>query len=117
MEHRWGNRVPTDLPVRISCAHLTGNGTLRNLSVSGAFIETSLPLASLAMVRVRIPRDPHDSTAPAIVWGFVARRDSRGIGIEWCELATLQPADLPSLSWHSGSRQRSVESHAVVTIS
>lgn len=117
MEHRWGDRIEIDLPVRISGTQITGNGTLRNLSVSGAFIETSLPLESLALVRIRIARGPHGPRAPIVVWGFVVRHETPGIGIEWCELAPLRQEELPSLSWHSASRQRSVESRALVTIS
>jgi hypothetical protein len=91
MEHRWGNRISVDQPVRINSAGLSGTGTLRNLSVSGAFIETSLPLSTLAMVRVSIPRSPR-ARARADARGFVVRRERDGIGIEWFDLAALEPA-------------------------
>ena len=117
MEHRWGNRIVVDLPVRISGAGITGTGTLQDLSVSGAFIETALPLATLTLVRIQIPRGPNGRLEHADTWGFVVRQNHRGIGIEWCDLAPLPTTELPSLRWHSGSRQRSVESRALVTIS
>jgi len=117
MEHRWGNRITVDLPVRIGGAGITGTGMLRNLSVSGAFIETSLPLAALTMVRIQIPRGPYGRLEAADTWGFVVRQDHHGIGVEWCDLAPLQPVEVSSLSWHSASRQRSVRTRAPVTIS
>jgi hypothetical protein len=92
MEHRWGNRVAIDLPVRISAAGLAGTGILRNLSASGAFIETALPLALLTKVRVQTPRTASRRRTDA--WGFVVRQDAPGVGIEWCEIAPLRAEDL-----------------------
>ncbi|HTP40605.1 MAG TPA: PilZ domain-containing protein [Steroidobacteraceae bacterium] len=106
MEHRWGNRIAVDLPVRISGAGFTGTGILRNLSVSGGFIETSLPLPSLGMVCVQIPRGRNAGLPAAGTWGFVARQDQWGIGVEWCDLAPLAMSPA-ALSSHSVSRQRS----------
>jgi PilZ domain len=117
MEHRWGNRIVVDLPVRISGHGIAGAGTMRDLSVSGAFIETPLPLASLSMVRIQIPRGLDAQLPAADAWGFVVRQDRDGIGIEWCDLAPLPQLEMPALSWHSASRQRSVESSVHVTIS
>jgi len=107
MEHRWGSRILVDLPVRISGQGVTGTGTLRNLSVSGGFIETALPLAVLTMVRVQIPRGLDGGLPAADTWGFVVRHERHGIGMEWCDLAPL-PLQVRALSWHSVSRQRSV---------
>ena len=117
MEHRWGDRVAVDQPVRISSAGITGTGTLRNLSVSGAFIETSLPLAAMAKVRVWFPRAAGSRTASAAALGFVVRRERDAIGVEWCDLAVLRPADLAAFSWHAGSPQRTAETRRQITIS
>jgi hypothetical protein len=106
MEHRWGNRIAVDVRVRISTAGLVGNGTLRNLSVSGAFIETTLPLATMSLVHIRIARGPHGRASPAEASGFVVRKEGHGIGVEWVELAALQPADVAVASWHGNLRQR-----------
>jgi hypothetical protein len=87
MEHRWGHRISIDLPIWVSSGGIAGPGMLRNLSVSGALIETSLPLATLTMVRVQIPRSgelPHASA-----WGFIVRDGSNGFGIEWCDSPPL----------------------------
>jgi hypothetical protein len=94
MEHRWGTRVAIDLPVRISTEGLTGTGVLRNVSASGAFIETALPLAVLTMVRIHIPRDEACGTSHKDAWCFVVRQEARGVGVEWCEAAPLRVEDL-----------------------
>jgi ribosomal protein L19 len=117
MEHRWGDRVAIDVPVRISSNGATGSGTLRNISVSGAFIETALPLSALTMVRIVIPRSPDTGRARADARGFVVRRDRNGIGIEWCERAPMQAVEVKSLSWHSVSRHRNVATPRRITIS
>jgi hypothetical protein len=80
--------------VRISNAAVTGTGTLRNLSVSGGFIETSLPLSGMVTVRVWIAAGAGCRRSRRDIVGFVVRRESAGFGIEWCELAALRPADV-----------------------
>jgi hypothetical protein len=92
MEHRWGTRIPVNVPVRISSASLSGTGRLRDLSVSGAYIETALALPASAWVQVQVAR----GTQPVMrLSGLVIRRDGHGIGIEWLDLAPLELA--PSL--------------------
>jgi hypothetical protein len=93
MEHRWGTRIPVNVPVRISSAALAGSGTLRDLSVSGAYIETSLPLSASAWVRIQVRRRRQ---ATLQLSGFIIRHDGRGIGIEWLDIAPLDLA--PSLA-------------------
>lgn len=98
MEHRWGNRVAIDLPVRISTAGLAGTGVLRNLSASGAFLETALPLEPLSMVRVQIPRGSLRGSGSAVARGLVVRSDTTGVGIEWCEVAPVRLSELSELA-------------------
>jgi len=88
MEHRWGQRVGVDIPVRIT-GHpfAVRTGRLSNLSVSGAFIKAEFQPRLLSRIQVAIEmahRSRHD--AP-IVAAFVARRGKDGIGIEWCAFA------------------------------
>lgn len=80
MEHRWGERTPVDIPVRLR-AHGGGLGTgqLADVSSSGAFIRIWRKLAPLTCVDVMI--DEH--AVPA----FVVRDTDDGIGMEWCDLA------------------------------
>jgi len=104
MEHRWGNRIAIDLPVRISTAGLAGTGVLRNFSTSGAFVETALPLAPLSMVRVQIPRGSLRGSGGTDARGLVVRLDVAGVGIEWCDVEPVrlsdfsQPMEIPRIS-------------------
>lgn len=86
MEHRWGERVGVDIPVRITGHPFTvRTGRLSNLSVSGAFIRADVDVRPLSriLVAIELPQRPK-SDAPMIP-AFVARRLKDGIGIEWCE--------------------------------
>jgi hypothetical protein len=86
MEHRWGERVGVDIPVRITGHPFTvRTGRLANLSVSGAFIraDVDVRLLSRISVAIELPRRPKRD-APMIP-AFVARKFKDGIGIEWCE--------------------------------
>jgi hypothetical protein len=88
MEHRWGERVGVDIPVRITAHHFTVRpGRLANLSVSGAFIKAAFELRLLSRIQVAIEL-PHRSKheAPTVA-AYVARKFKDGIGIEWCEFA------------------------------
>ena len=47
MEHRWGHRLPTNLPVRLRCLHALASGCrclgcVENVSTSYALIRTEL---------------------------------------------------------------------------
>jgi hypothetical protein len=86
MEHRWGERVGVDIPVRITGQPFTvRTGRLSNLSVSGAFIRAEVDVRPLSriVVAIELPHRPK-SDAPMIP-AFVARKLKDGIGIEWCE--------------------------------
>jgi hypothetical protein len=56
MEHRWGQRVTVEVPVRIEVGgRASARGILRNASISGALIETSLELPVFSNLMVSIP--------------------------------------------------------------
>jgi hypothetical protein len=56
MEHRWGQRVTFEVPVLILAdGRVLGCGVLRNASISGALIETSLELPVFSNLIVSIP--------------------------------------------------------------
>jgi hypothetical protein len=85
MEHRWGIRRPCRARVSVSAGGgLTGVGGLRNISMSGAFLETALPLplyAQLAVAVLRGDGSTHLLEFPAVV----VRHEPDGVGIEWCD--------------------------------
>jgi PilZ domain-containing protein len=105
MEHRWGERVPLDLPVRLELAgELLAHGRLRNASISGALVvtESRFPLLATVEVVLHTPRAPSGRLAlPACV----VRREDGALGLEWrdmaCEsvVALLRAADARAPLW------------------
>lgn len=78
MEHRWGERLPIEIPVQLRrLSGAVGAGTITNASGSGAFIRTSLPNPPLARIDILI--DGHCLAA------FAVRNSAEGVGVEWCE--------------------------------
>ena len=78
MEHRWGRRIACGASVQLSIADgIGGAGRLRNVSTSGAFIETALELHPLTRIAIRL-RDVE-------ILAAVARIARDGVGVEWCE--------------------------------
>ncbi|MEO8018843.1 MAG: PilZ domain-containing protein [Pseudomonadota bacterium] len=85
MEHRWGRRIACSADVRITASNgVSGTGRFRDVSSSGAFIETSLAIPNLARVIVAITRG--DNTQKE-VRAILVRRDQDGVALEWCEAA------------------------------
>jgi hypothetical protein len=76
------------VPVRLNIdAGTAGRGTIRNASISGALIETSLelPLHNNLVVELSVPDGK--TTAIHSLGACVVRLDSSGIGIEWRDMA------------------------------
>jgi hypothetical protein len=86
MEHRWGRRRPCRARAFLSAGGgLAGVGGLRNVSMSGAYLETELPLLPFTQIAVSVmlPDGSHGAEYTATV----VRRDAGGVGIEWSETA------------------------------
>lgn len=92
MEHRWGHRLSTKIPVRLRCVQARDSGCrclgcLENVSVSGALIRTELGIRPAANVVV-------ETLAPALgllgreLPASVVRASSGEISVEWIELAS-----------------------------
>jgi len=85
--HRWGQRIAVHIPVQVAaCALPAFHGHLKNLSWSGALIETDheLPLHAHIAISVKLPKMGHRATT---VMARVARQSKNAIGVEWCEFA------------------------------
>jgi hypothetical protein len=67
-------------------AGLSGGGRLRDVSMSGAFLETALPLPLYSQLAVAIPREPDSRRRDEFI-AIVVRREPGGVGIEWLESA------------------------------
>jgi hypothetical protein len=84
MEHRWGRRVSADLKVQILAAPASaGWGRLRDISLSGGFIETALRIPTLSKLCMTVPGVAHRSTRT--VHAIVVRKEVDGVGIEWLD--------------------------------
>lgn len=85
MEHRWGQRVVTSLPVWLT-GRRSASGRLLNVSISGALIETPLSVRPSACITVETPeRDG----LPLKLRACVVRAGEGVIAVEWLELAPL----------------------------
>jgi hypothetical protein len=91
MEHRWGDRIPVDIPIRImgDGPSLVCIGRLINISMSGALIATALEPRVLSRIRViwslRARLRHH---LPAVA-ACVVRESSEGIAVEWCDFGAI----------------------------
>lgn len=85
MEHRWGQRMTCRARVTFRGRHaLEGAGRLRDISSSGAFIET--PAAIPVHARLTLTVTGNESATRSVdVAAIVVRADADGIGVEWCE--------------------------------
>ena len=84
MEHRWGRRVPADLDVQIFADPASaGWGRLRDISISGGFIETALMIPALSTLCLTVPATRHAGCR--IVHAIVVRGDVDGVGVEWLD--------------------------------
>jgi hypothetical protein len=83
MDHRWGRRIDCGASVGIAGpAGLRGAGRMRDVSMSGALVETELPLPVHAAVEIEMVRAHGPGARLA---GIVVRSDADGVGIEWRE--------------------------------
>ena len=98
MEHRWGERIQVEHAVRLGFGpRVIVTGTLKDASLSGAFIATQVRLPALSRVQVTLSvkrgrkglLPPHTSIPAHIV-----RTAAGGVGIEWQEFA---PAPIHAL--------------------
>jgi hypothetical protein len=118
MEHRWGERVGLDLPVRITAHPFSvRHGRLINLSVSGAMIKADYDLRVLSRIQVVIEM-PHRtrSEAPSVA-AYVTRSTKAGIGIEWCEFSPVVVSELlASLASRRHVRLRRPETISTIAV-
>jgi hypothetical protein len=85
MEHRWGQRKRCRASVRVSAgAGVSGDARMRDVSTSGAFLETTLPLPLFSQLAIAVLGD--DGSAHSYEFtAAVVRTEPGGVGIEWCE--------------------------------
>ena len=88
MEHRWGERRSIYVPVRLDGRpRVLDPGSIRNASLSGAYIQTGASLEPGAFLDIQFERLPLPDDEASPVRACVVRRDALGIAVEWCEFA------------------------------
>src|SRR5215469_13533417 len=92
MEHRWGRRLVTAIPVRLRCLRSADSGcrclgSLQSISASGALIKTELgiqPSSTIAVETLTAALGLKSRELPACIV-----RDSPGeIAVEWMDFAS-----------------------------
>ncbi len=99
MERRWGRRVAIGEVVQIKSGRQTLRGWLRDVSLSGAFLETSERLPYMGRVSLRLRH-----TKPWIsadVEAYATRVSDEGVGLEWCDFAPAPIAALMDWQRHA----------------
>ena len=113
MEHRWGERFPVELIVRLHSGSTTIlDSRLTNASVSGALINTNihLPVFSHVVVEFDVPR--RSGVSGHRVPAYVVRHAPEGLGLEWQEFAPRPIVNLLETTLRgSGPRGR----HTILT--
>jgi hypothetical protein len=103
MEHRWGVRRPCRARVCVSAgAAVAGMGRLANVSMSGALLETAVPLPLFSQIAVSVlSADGHKHAVERMA--TVVRIANGGVGIEWCETAEGSICQLMGCAMECGS--------------
>ena len=94
MEHRWGRRQPTDIPVCVIGKPFTatGAGRVLNVSLTGAYLETTVPLRLHALLYLQPDASASAAAGDRRIAASVVRRDASGVGLEWCGSAFPTPS-------------------------
>jgi PilZ domain-containing protein len=88
MEHRWGHRHEISRAVHLGTrSGLGARGRISNVSISGAFVVSPLPVSLFSYVEVQFTAMVNGKRATMTVDGQVVRKEGAGFGIEWSEFA------------------------------
>jgi hypothetical protein len=88
MEHRWGQRVTLEVPVRLYLDDAAlGRGLMRNVSISGALIETSLEIPVFTNIVVALASIEKSGPRIHELAASVVRSLPTGLGVEWRDMA------------------------------
>jgi PilZ domain len=95
MEHRWGERVAVDFPIRVSALRFSvREGRLADLSVSGALVKAELEARVLSRIQIALILPLWLKHESPMVEAYVARKHGKEFGIEWCEFAPRAVSEL-----------------------
>jgi hypothetical protein len=87
MDHRWGQRQATNIAVHVAATSgATGAARVVNVSLTGAYLETSAPLRRHALVYLTPSSSRHNCAGGSRrIAANVVRHDALGVGLEWCQ--------------------------------
>jgi hypothetical protein len=99
IEHRWGDRVPADIPVQlVGIERAFGTGRLKDFSVSGALVETDFSQPMLTNVTLMILDSRRGPPHARAIPGYVVRHCEGAIGVAWWNLAPVTVTHLLAIS-------------------
>jgi hypothetical protein len=88
MEHRWGQRVDCQIAVVVEAmGHGRLKAQIRNLSLTGAFLEISTEIGLPPSVCVRFGPPSATPYHRHRICAYVVRQTHEGIGLEWADFA------------------------------
>ncbi len=88
MDHRLGTRRSFVLPVRLERhGRPTAFGRVLNVSLSGAYIETSAPFSPFSRVDLVCGPVLYERIGASRIAAFVTRATAGGVAVEWFEFA------------------------------
>ena len=88
MEHRWGHRREISRAVQLGTrSGVAARGRISNVSISGAFVTSSLPASLYSYVEIQFTALLDGKRTRMTVEGQVVRKEPGGFGVEWCEFA------------------------------
>ena len=89
MDHRWGQRQATDVTVNlVAGSGMSQIARIVNVSLTGAYLETSVPLRLHSLVYLQPSTQHHAQMNANRIAANVVRQDELGVGLEWCEALT-----------------------------
>jgi hypothetical protein len=96
MEHRYGVRYRSaiDVYVRYQSGRDAARGRLLDVSISGAFVSTSLSIAPLSSITIEVLSVIAAARRFKPIEAQVIRHTERGLGIEWKELTAASLSQL-----------------------
>ena len=115
MQHRWGHRLTTNIPVRLRCMQLRDGGCrclgcLENVSARGALISTELGIRPAANVFVET-LVPDLGPQGRELAASIVQASSGEVEVEWLELASTDVSALLTeamLNSGGGDRERPI---------
>lgn len=96
MEHRWGDRIEVDIPIRIVGETVSSMriGRLTNISLSGALIQTPYEPRMLSRIQAIWTSSWRPAHSLPGVAACIVRKSLDGIAVEWCEFAPTAVAQI-----------------------